>query len=60
MALEVGPHLVLALGGAAEPACFVVAGPPDALAVLGDAGHATAMRLVDGIFLLLLILLYVR
>ena len=60
MALDVGPHLVLALGGAAEPACLVGAGPPDALATLGDAGHATAMRLVDGFCLLLLVLLYVR
>ena len=56
MALDVGPHLVLTLGGAAKPACLVGVCPPDTLAALRDAVHATAIRLIDGIFLLLLIL----
>ncbi len=37
MALDVGLHLVLTLGGAAEPACLVGACPPDTLAALRDA-----------------------
>ena len=33
MALDMSLHLVLALGGAAEPACLIDARPPDGLAV---------------------------
>ncbi len=46
MALNVGPHLVLALGGAAEPACLIGTLSSDGLTVLGEAGHATAMCIV--------------
>ena len=56
MALLMRFHLVLALQCATDTTGLVGAGPPYAMAAGRDAGHSTAVRLVQLAFLLLLLI----
>ena len=56
MALLMRLHLVLALRCATDTTGLVGAGPPYAMAAGRDAGHSTAVRLVQLAFLLLLLI----